>query len=447
MRAFVAGAGLAGCEAAWQLVTRGIDVTLYEMKPAHRIPAHHTDDFAELCCSNSLRGDHLECAPGLLKAELRMLDSLILRCADECRVPAGSALAVDRQEFSRRVTQQVTSHPRVTVVYTELTALPAERPLIVATGPLTTDKLAADLYRVLSEAAQTGTAPLSFFDAAAPLVAADSIDMERAYYAARYRRGEPDYLNCPMEKDEYIRFWEALCEARQAPVHGFEDGTVFEGCLPVEVMARRGADTLRFGPLKPIGLRDPKTDKGAYAVVQLRRDNAAGSVFNLVGFQTHLTFPEQKRVFSMIPALKNAEFLRYGVMHRNSYVDSPRLLDASFQARALPGLYLAGQLTGVEGYIESAASGLVAGQSAAARLLNQAPPVFPPETAVGALCRYISNPAVTDFQPMNIHFGLLPPADNGLRKTEKKQFLSRRAIDALSRLLEDGGSPSDENHH
>lgn len=435
MKASVAGAGLAGCEAAWQLAERGVDVTLYEMKPSGRIPAHHSGDFAELCCSNSLRGDHLACAPGLLKAELRMLGSLILRCADECRVPAGSALAVDRQGFSRRVTEYIQTHPHITVIHRELTKLPEERPLIVATGPLTTDKLAAELQRVLSEAEGADTKPLSFFDAAAPLIAADSIDMKRAYYAARYRRGEPDYLNCPMEKDEYLTFWEALCQAQQAQLHGFEDNAVFEGCLPVEVMARRGADTLRFGPLKPIGLRDPQTDKGAYAVAQLRRDNAAGSVFNLVGFQTHLTFPEQKRVFSMIPALKNAEFLRYGVMHRNSYVDSPRLLDEHFQARSLPGLYLAGQLTGVEGYIESAASGLAAGQSAAAALLGQMPPVFPPETAIGSLCRYISNPDVADFQPMNIHFGLLPPVDSGLKKSEKKQFLSQRALEALSRRL------------
>ena len=432
MRAYVAGAGLAGSEAAWQLARRGVAVTLWEMKPGRRTPAHHSGDFAELCCSNSLRGDHLECAPGLLKEELRRLGSLIMICADATRVPAGSALAVDREGFARKVTETLRAHPLVTVIETELEVLPDERPLIVATGPLTTDKLTADIRRVLTGVSGTDAEPLSFFDAAAPLIAADSIDMERAYYAARYRRGEPDYLNCPMEKDGYLRFREALCEAKQAALHGFEDNAVFEGCLPVEVMARRGVDTLRFGPMKPIGLRDPRTDQGAYAVAQLRRDNAAGSVFNLVGFQTHLLFSEQKRVFSMIPALREAEFLRYGVMHRNRYLDSPRLLDRRFQSRHAPGLYFAGQMTGVEGYIESAASGLVAGLAAAA-LQGQPAPDFPPETAIGALSRYISNPAVEDFQPMNIHFGLLPPPeDPKLRKSEKKRYLSERALGQLT---------------
>ncbi|MDR1736358.1 MAG: methylenetetrahydrofolate--tRNA-(uracil(54)-C(5))-methyltransferase (FADH(2)-oxidizing) TrmFO [Oscillospiraceae bacterium] len=433
MRAYVAGAGLAGCECAWQLAKRGAEVTLLEMKPLSRISAHHTDFFAELCCSNSLRGEGVECAPGLLKEEMRRLESLIIRCADETRVPAGGALAVDRDGFSKAVTAAIRANPRITVIARELESLPGERPLIVATGPLTTDALARDILRVLGgEDAKA----LSFFDASAPLVAAESIDMQSAYFASRYGKGGGDYLNCPMDKDEYTAFWKELCGAERAQLHAFEDEAVFEGCLPVEVMAGRGPDTLRYGPLKPIGIRDPRTDKGAYAVVQLRRDNAAGSVYNLVGFQTHLTFPEQRRVFSMIPALRNAEFLRFGVMHRNSFIDSPRLLTADFQSRVSPGLYFAGQLTGVEGYIESAASGLVAGICAYSFLSGEKTPVFPPETAVGALCRYISDPGVKEFQPMNINFGLLPPLPGGtVKKGEKKGLLARRALETLGAVI------------
>jgi len=424
----VIGAGLAGCEAAWQCAARGVAVRLCEQKPLRRSPAHHIDGFAELVCSNSLRGDRLENAPGLLKEELRRSGSLILAAADRNRVPAGGALAVDRQSFSDDVTAAVRAPPLIAVEAGEADAIPADGTVIVATGPLTDGALSRDIVRFFG-----GSAFLRFYDAAAPIVAAESIDMEFAYRAARYGRGGEDYINCPMDRDAFDVFREALANAREAPVHGFEDSRVFEGCMPVEVMARRGKDTLRFGSMRPVGLKDPRTGKGAYAVLQLRRDNAAGSAYNMVGFQTHLLFPEQKRVFSMIPALRNAEFLRYGVMHRNSFIDSPRLLKARFEARQEPRVLFAGQLTGVEGYVESTASGLVAGICAARRALGKQTPAWHPETAIGALCRYISTPGDRRFEPMNINFALLPPLPDAPRdKQAKNRALAERALSQLT---------------
>ena len=399
----VIGAGLAGSEAAWQLAERGFAVRLSEMKPVKMTPAHHCADFAELVCSNSLRGDRLENAVGLLKEELRRLGSLILQCADATRVEAGGCLAVDRYGFSGMVTERIRSHPNITVISEEVTEVPAG-PVIIATGPLTSDAMSEAIGRYFGQ-----TDYLHFFDAAAPLVTLESIDMTKAWYASRYDRGSADYINCAMTREEYQAFVRELAAAEEAEVHGFEDKNVFEGCMPVEVMARRGEDTLRYGPLKPVGLRDPATGREPYAVVQLRRDNAAGNIYNLVGFQTHLRFPEQKRVFSMIPALRNAEFVRYGVMHRNTYLNSPGLLAEDYSCRNMPGLYFAGQMTGVEGYVESTASGFVAGVALARRLLGLPPVSFPAETAIGALGRYIANAARENFQPMNINFGLMPP--------------------------------------
>ena len=358
----VIGAGLAGSECAWQLAQRGVAVTLREMKPEKRTPAHVTDYFAELCCSNSLRGAGLENAVGLLKEELRRLHSLIMRCADATAVPAGGALAVDREGFARKVTEAVLSHPNITMIPGEVTSIP-EGDVVIASGPLTSDPLADAIAARLG-----GGNTLNFFDAAAPLVSYDSVDMNSAYFASRYDKGTPDYINCPMTREEYLAFWQALTTAQEAEVHGFEDKNVFEGCMPVEVMARRGEDTLRFGPLKPRGLIDPRTGKEPYAVVQLRRDNADGSIYNLVGFQTHLKWPEQRRVFTMIPALRDAQFLRYGVMHRNTYLDSPRLLDRYYRLKSDPRIVFAGQMTGVEGYVESCASGFLAGVELARRL-------------------------------------------------------------------------------
>ncbi len=425
----VVGAGLAGCEAAWQLARRGIPVRLCEMKPEKKSPAHHTDDFAELVCSNSLRSDQLENAVGLLKEEMRALGSLILSCADRTRVEAGGALAVDRAGFSRAVTEAVREHPLIAVRAGEVTEIP-DGTVIVATGPLTSDALAGVAHEFLG-----GRDELHFFDAAAPLVTFESVDMEKAFFASRYGKGTADYINCPMDRERYEAFLSALVTAREAPVHGFEDKNVFEGCMPVEVMGRRGADTLRYGPLKPRGLRDPRTGKEPYAVVQLRRDNAAGSVYNLVGFQTHLAFPEQRRVFSMIPGLERAEFVRYGVMHRNTYLDSPRLLDRYYRVRRAPRVMFAGQVTGVEGYVESAASGLLAGLELSRRLRDLPPLDFPPETAVGALAHYISNPSVTDFQPMNVNFGIMPPLGERVKgKRNKNAALSRRSLDIISAM-------------
>ena len=428
----VIGAGLAGSECAWQLAQRGVAVTLREMKPEKRTPAHVTDYFAELCCSNSLRGAGLENAVGLLKEELRQLNSLIMRCADATAVPAGGALAVDREGFARMVTESVLSHPNITMIPGEVTSIP-EGDVVIASGPLTSDPLADAIAAKLG-----GGNTLNFFDAAAPLVASESVDMDSAYFASRYDKGTPDYINCPMTREEYLAFWQALTAAEEAEVHGFEDKNVFEGCMPVEVMARRGEDTLRFGPLKPRGLIDPKTGKEPYAVVQLRRDNADGTIYNLVGFQTHLKWPEQRRVFTMIPALRNAQFLRYGVMHRNTYLDSPRLLDRYYRLKADPRIAFAGQMTGVEGYVESCASGFLAGVELARRLNGQAPIDFPAETAIGALGLYVSNGSVGDFQPMNINFGIIPPLDHRVKgKRNKNAELSRRALEILEPIKQE----------
>ena len=426
----VIGAGLAGCEAAWQLARRGVPVDLREMKPAKMTPAHHSGDFAELVCSNSLRGAGLENAVGLLKEELRRCGSLILACADQHRVEAGGALAVDRFGFSGAVTEKIKSHPLITVTEGEVTRLPEEGNVIVASGPLTSDALAGHIQALFPN-----SRPLNFFDAAAPLVTFESVDMDSAFFASRYDKGTPDYINCPLTQEEYEGFWIQLCGAQEAEVHGFEDKHVFEGCMPVEVMARRGRDTLRYGPLKPRGLRDPKTGKEPYAVVQLRRDNAQGTIYNLVGFQTHLKWPEQRRVFSLIPALKNAQFVRYGVMHRNTYLDSPRLLDRYYRLKSQPRLCFAGQMTGVEGYVESTASGFLAAVELSRRLEGKPPVDFPRETAIGALALYISDDSVADFQPMNINFGLIPPLGYKVKgKRNKNAELSRRALEALDAL-------------
>ncbi len=428
----VIGAGLAGSECAWQLAQRGVAVTLREMKPEKKTPAHVTDYFAELCCSNSLRGAGLENAVGLLKEELRRLNSLIMRCADATAVPAGGALAVDRDGFARMVTETIFSHPNITMIPGEVTSIP-EGDVVIASGPLTSDPLAEAIAEKLG-----GGTTLNFFDAAAPLVACDSVDMDSAYFASRYDKGTPDYINCPMTKEEYQAFWQALIAAEEAEVHGFEDKSVFEGCMPVEVMARRGEDTMRFGPLKPRGLIDPKTGKEPYAVVQLRRDNADGSIYNLVGFQTHLKWPEQRRVFTMIPALRNAQFLRYGVMHRNTYLDSPRLLDRYYRLKAEPRIAFAGQMTGVEGYVESCASGFLAGVELARRLNGQTPIDFPAETAIGALGLYVSNGSVGDFQPMNINFGIIPPLDHRVKgKRNKNAELSQRSLEILEGIKQE----------
>ena len=428
----VIGAGLAGAEAAWQLAQRGVQVTLYDMKPGKKTPAHQADTFGELVCSNSLRGDRLENAVGLLKEELRRLDSLILNCAEATRVEAGGCLAVDRQAFSNAITQKLCSHPNITIVSQEVTEVP-EGPVIIATGPLTSDPLSEAIGRYF------GTEHLHFFDAAAPLVTAESVDMTKAWWQSRYDRGTPDYINCAMDKEEYEAFVRELITAEEAEVHGFEDKRVFEGCMPVEVMARRGQDTLRFGPLKPVGLIDPNTGKEPYAVVQLRQDNAAKSVFNLVGFQTHLKFPEQKRVFSMIPALQNAEFVRYGVMHRNTFLQSPKLLDRFYADRANPMVAFAGQMTGVEGYVESAASGYLAAVAMAAKVQGRELPEFPQETAIGALGLYISDERIEHFQPMNINFSIIAPLGQRIRKkAEKNLALANRSLEIIDGLIAKG---------
>lgn len=425
----VIGAGLAGCEAAWQLAERGIAVELHEMKPDKMTPAHHSADFAELVCSNSLRSNELTNASGLLKEELRRLGGLVVRCADETQVEAGGALAVDREAFARRVTEQIKGHPNITVVPGEVTELPAEGEVIVATGPLTSDALFDAIH------ARVGGEFLHFFDAAAPIVTFESIDMEHAYFASRYDKGTPDYINCPFTREEFDAFWEALTTAEEAEVHGFEDKLVFEGCMPIEVNARRGHDTLLFGILKPVGLPDPKTGRDPYAVLQLRRDNAQGSLYNLVGCQTHLKWGEQKRIFTMIPALRNAEFVRYGVMHRNTFLDSPRLLDHNFALRADPRIRFAGQMTGVEGYMESNASGFLAGLSTACKILGKDAPDFPSTTAIGALGHYISNETVAKFQPMNINFGIIDPLGYKIRgKREKNAKISERALEVIDTM-------------
>lgn len=429
----VIGAGLAGCEAAWQLAQRDLDVELYEMKPQKMTPAHHSQDFAELVCSNSLRGDRLENAVGLLKEELRRCGSLILSCAEETRVEAGGCLAVDREGFSRLVTQKVRSHPRIHVVEEEVTEIP-EGPVIIATGPLTSDSLSQAIGAYFGD-----TGYLHFFDAAAPLVTAESLDMNEAWWQSRYDRGTPDYINCAMDKAQYEAFIQELTQAEEAPVHGFEDQNVFEGCMPVEVMARRGVDTLRYGPLKPVGLTDPKTGREPYAVVQLRQDNAAKTVFNLVGFQTHLKFGEQKRVFSMIPALRNAEFVRYGVMHQNTFLQSPRLLDRYYADRRNPLVAFAGQMTGVEGYVESTASGYLAAVAMAAKVQGRPVPEFPKTTAIGALGLYISDENIENFQPMNINFSIIAPLEKRIRKkAEKNLAIAQRSLEIIDQMTAQG---------
>ena len=426
----VIGAGLAGSEAAWQLAQRGIPVELREMKPKKMSPAHHSEYFGELVCSNSLRSDQLENAVGLLKEELRRCNSLIMACADAHRVEAGEALAVDRYAFAAAITEKIRNHPNITVVEGEVTEIPAEGNVIFATGPLTSEALSEAISGLFPDSKY-----LNFFDAAAPLVTFESVDMDSAWFASRYDRGTPDYINCPMTEEEYQAFWEALTTAQEAEVHGFEDAGVFEGCMPVEVMARRGRDTLCYGPLKPVGLKDPKTGKEPFAVVQLRKDNAQGSIYNIVGFQTHLRWPEQKRVFSMIPALKNAEYVRYGVMHRNTFLDSPRLLDRYYRVRGNERLMFAGQITGVEGYVESTASGCLTALELARRLEGKPPIDFPRETAMGSMALYISDQSVVNFQPMNVNFGLIPQLGYRVKgKRNKNAELSKRALEALGKL-------------
>ena len=428
----VIGAGLAGSEAAWQLAQRGIQVELIEMKPLKMSPAHHSTDFGELVCSNSLRGDRLENAVGLLKEELRRCGSLIMECAEATRVEAGGCLAVDRFGFSALVTEKIKNHPNITVTAQEVTEVP-EGPVIIATGPLTSDNLSKAIGEYF------GADYLHFFDAAAPLVTAESIDLDHAWWQSRYDRGTPDYINCAMNREEYEAFIKELVAAEEAPVHGFEDKNVFEGCMPVEVMARRGFETLRYGPLKPVGLTDPKTGKEPYAVVQLRQDNAAKSVFNLVGFQTHLKFGEQKRVFSMIPALKNAEFVRYGVMHQNTFLRSPKLLDRYYADRRNPLVAFAGQMTGVEGYVESAASGFLAAVAMAAKVQGREVPDFPRTTAIGALGLYISDEAIEDFQPMNVNFSIIAPLEQRIRKkAEKNLAIANRSLEVIDELVARG---------
>lgn len=423
----VIGAGLAGCEAAWQLAKRGIPVILTEQKPARMSPAHHSPLFAELVCSNSLRSDRLQNAVGLLKEEMRHMDSLIMAAADQARVPAGGALAVDREQFSGYITKCLTEHPLVTLESAEQAEIP-DAPAIIATGPLTSDALAAAI------AAMDEVSTLNFYDAAAPIVTAESLNMDRVYRASRYGRGD-DYLNCPMTKEEYDAFVAALLEAEGAPVHGFEETKVFEGCMPVESMVKRGHMVLAFGPMKPVGLPDPRTGKEPYAVVQLRQDDAAGSLYNIVGFQTRLKFPEQKRVFGMIPGLENAEFARYGVMHRNTFLNSPGLLDHNFQMIARPGLYFAGQMTGVEGYVESAASGLLAGIALAMQVKGLPAPDLTGATAMGALGRYVSAPN-RNFQPMNITYGIIdPPRERIRNKQQRYERVAQRALETIDALL------------
>ena len=426
----VLGAGLAGCECAWQLAKRGVEVRLYEMKPNKMTPAHSSEYFAELVCSNSLRSDELTNAVGLLKAEMRKMGSLIMESADKNRVAAGGALAVDREGFSKYITEKIKSCPNIELVSEEATDFP-EGELVVATGPLTSDALAEKLEKLCN------CSGLHFYDAVAPIVTLESVDMDNAFFASRYDKGTADYVNCPMTEEEYKAFVKELASAKEAPVHGFDDGGVFEGCMPVEVMARRGEETLRYGPLKPVGLRDPRNGKENYAVVQLRRDNADGTIYNLVGFQTHLTWGEQKRVFSMIPALKNAEFVRYGVMHRNTYLNSPQLLDRYYRLKSDPRISFAGQMTGVEGYVESASAGMLVGIETAARLLELEPVNFPQETAIGALGLYISGGSVGDFQPMNINFGIITPLGYRVKgKRNKNAEISARALRIIDELME-----------
>ncbi len=426
----VVGAGLAGSEAAWQLAEMGISVRLIEMRPSEKTPAHHTEYYGELVCSNSLRAAAVTNAVGLLKEEMRLLGSLIMRCADAHSVPAGGALAVDRMGYAKAVTEAISSHPLITVCAGRVDEIPKEGIVIIATGPLTDGALADDIETFCSGEG------LHFYDAAAPIVTLESLDMSVIYRASRYGKGEAAYLNCPMNEAEYKAFQKALVDAEVAPVHGFENKKVFEGCMPIEVMAQRGEDTMRFGPLKPVGLPDPRTGRDPYAVVQLRQDNEEGTLFNIVGFQTHLKWGEQRRVFGMIPGLANVEFIRYGVMHRNTYIDSPRLLHATMETRARAGLFFAGQMTGVEGYVESAASGIAAAYAAAKRFRGETPVPFPKETALGALTYYVSHYEGKNFQPMNVNFGLVPPLSARVPKKEKNGKLAERALSEMKKFSE-----------
>ncbi len=431
----VIGAGLAGCEAAWQIANKGVSVELYEMKPHKKTPAHKADGYAELVCSNSLRSAVLTNAVGLLKEELRALGSLIMEAADATAVPAGSALAVDRDAFSKYITDKINSHPLITVIDEEVSDIDTSLPTVIATGPLTSAPFADFIKELLCEK------DFHFFDAAAPIVDASTIDFDKAFYASRYDKGEPSYINCPMNKDEYDAFYDALIHAEEAELKEFDkdeqaDLTVFEGCMPVEVMAKRGYDTLRFGPMKPVGLIDKRKGTESYAVVQLRQETLDKTMYNIVGFQTHLTFGEQKRVFRMIPGLENAEFLRYGVMHRNTYINSPKLLTPYYSLRKIPNLFFAGQMTGVEGYVESTASGLVAGINAARQVLGEEPFDFPDITATGALAHYVSDENVTRFQPMNVNFGIVRPLEKRVKggKAAKNEALANRAMEKISEI-------------
>ncbi len=427
----VIGAGLAGSEAAYQLAKRGIPVTLYEMRPQKKSPAHHTDQFAELVCSNSLRAGNIENAVGLLKEEMRRLDSLIMKCADATAVPAGGALAVDRHAFSEMVTKTLEAHPLITIKREEVTDIPSEGMVIIATGPLTSDALGEKI------AAMTGANDFYFYDAAAPIVTADSLDYDKVFAASRYDKGDADYLNCPMNKEQYLAFLHELTHAECATVKEFEKEIYFEGCMPVEIMASRGEDTLRYGPLKPVGLVDKRTGEESYAVIQLRKENREGTMYNLVGFQTHLKWGEQKRVFSMIPGLEHAEFIRYGVMHRNTYINSPELLEETFQYKKDERLYFAGQMTGVEGYLESAASGMMAGMQVARKLEGKAPIAFPKTMAMGALAQYVSHYEGKNFQPMNVNFGIMESWPARIRnKKEKNALIANRALEVLEELKE-----------
>lgn len=428
----VIGAGLAGCEAAWQIAKQGIKVRLFEMKPHKKTPAHHSDTFAELVCSNSFRSNMPENAVGLLKEELRRIGSLIMECADKTRVPAGGALAVDRHGFSKMVTEKILNNHFIEVINDEVTTLCNDEITIVATGPLTSDKLADEITGLI------GAARLYFFDAAAPIVRLDSINMEIAFKASRYDKGDADYINCPMSKEQYLNFYDALIYAETAELKEFEDNKkVFEGCMPIETMAKRGVDTMRFGPLKPVGLTDPIKGRECYAVVQLRQDDKAATLYNIVGFQTHLKWGEQKRVFSMIPGLENAEFERYGVMHRNTFLNSPALLDETYRLKKQPNLFFAGQITGVEGYVESTSSGFVAGINAVRQIKGTVDLIFPGSTAIGSLARYISNPGTDKFQPMNVNFGIIDPLNERIRnKKERYRAVANRALETIEKLFD-----------
>ena len=430
--AVVLGGGLAGCEAAWQLANRGISVTLYEMKPIKKTPAHKSDLFAELVCSNSLKANRVDSAAGLLKEEMRRFGSVCLESADKCSVPAGGALAVDRDLFSQYITEKIKNHPNITVVNEVVSEIPKDMVCVVATGPLTDGKLAEEIVKL------TGENSLSFFDAAAPIVTSDSIDMNIAFSASRYGKGTDDYINCPFNKEEYEEFHKALVTAESAPLKDFDTPfKVYEGCMPIEVLAKRGEDSIRFGPLKPVGLKDPRTGHRPWAVVQLRKENAKGTLYNLVGFQTNLKFPEQKRVFSMIPGLQNAEFMRYGVMHRNSFINSPKLLNKNLSLKENQNIFFAGQISGVEGYMESAASGIIAGINAAAKILGNEPLILPDYTIIGALLNYICDETVTDFQPMGANFGIIPPLDTKIRdKKERYSKLAERSLEWFKNIKE-----------